>query len=356
MTDNRNLLLLTPEEKQELERWAQSRTLPAGDVFRARLILALAQGKSYREIEKSMGTSAPTIARWRTRFERGRLAGLEGRHKGSQPRIATATVQARVMRRVQQKPGDGSTHWSCRKLASELGLSKSTVQRILTQARLQPHRLEHYVASNDPDFESKAADIIGLYLNPPQHAAVFCVDEKTAIQALDRLDPVLPLSPGRAERHGFEYYRHGTLSLYAALEVKTGKVEGKTAERHTSAEFLAFLQDLLKKARWAKEIHIVLDNLSAHKTKAVQGFLQQNPKVRFHFTPTYSSWLNQVELWFAKIQRDVIARGVFTSVADLARKLRKYIRAYAKSARPFRWTYTDPKRRIRTYELAGTAH
>ena len=302
------------------------------------------------------GHQCSTIARWRTRFERDRLAGLEGRHKGSQPRIATAAVQARVTRRVQQEPSDGSTHWSCRKLASELGLSKSTVQRILTQARLKPHRLEHYVASNDPDFESKAADVIGLYLNPPQHAAVFCVDEKTAIQALDRLDPVLPLSPGRAERHGFEYYRHGTLSLYAALEVKTGKVEGKTAARHTSAEFLAFLLDLLKKARWAKEIHIVLDNLSAHKTKAVQAFLEENPKVRFHFTPTYSSWLNQVELWFAKIQRDVIARGVFTSVADLARKLRKYIRAYAKSARPFRWTYTDPKRRIRTYELAGTAH
>jgi transposase len=356
MTDNRNLLTLAPVEKQELERWAQSRTLPAGDVFRARLILALAQGNSYREIENSLGTSAPTIARWRTRFERDRLAGLEGRHKGSQPRIATAAVQARVARRVQQKPSDGSTHWSCRKLASELGLSKSTVQRILTQARLKPHRLEHYVASNDPDFESKAADIIGLYLNPPQHAAVFCVDEKTAIQALDRLDPVLPLSPGRAERHGFEYYRHGTLSLYAALEVKTGKVEGKTAARHTSAEFLFFLQDLVKQARWAKEIHIVLDNLSAHKTKAVQGFLEENPKVRFHFTPTYSSWLNQVELWFAKIQRDVIARGVFTSVADLARKLRKYIRAYAKSAKPFRWTYTDPKRRIRTYELAGTAY
>lgn len=356
MADNRNLLILTPEEKQELERWAQSRTLPAGDVFRARLILALAQGKTYEEIEKGLSTSAPTIARWRTRFDRDRLAGLEGRHKGSQPRIATAAVQARVVRRVQQKPGDGSTHWSCRKLASELGVSKSTVQRILTQARLQPHRLEHYVASNDPDFESKAADIIGLYLNPPQHAAVFCVDEKTAIQALDRLDPVLPMSPGRAERHGFEYYRHGTLSLYAALEVKTGRVEGKTAERHTSAEFLAFLQQLVKKARWAKEIHIVLDNLSAHKTNLVQAFLEENPKVRFHFTPTYSSWLNQVELWFAKIQRDVIARGVFTSVADLARKLRKYIRAYAKSAKPFRWTYTDPKRRIRTYEFAGTSN
>lgn len=354
--DNRNLLTVTAEEKQELEGWAQSRTLPAGDVFRARLILALAEGKSYREIEHSMHTSAATIARWRTRFEGHRLAGLEGRHQGSRPRIATATVQARVVRRVQQRPHDGSTHWSCRKLAHELGMSKSTVQRILTQARLKPHRLERYLASNDPDFETKAADIIGLYLQPPQHAAVFCVDEKTAIQALDRLDPVLPLSPGRAERHGFEYYRHGTLSLYAALDVKTGKVEGKTAKRHTSAEFLLFLRRLIQKARWAKEIHIVLDNLSAHKTQAVEEFLREHRKVRFHFTPTYSSWLNQVELWFAKIQRDVIARGIFTSVADLARKLRKYIRAYAQSAKPFRWTYTDPLRRIRAYEIAGTAY
>ena len=223
-------------------------------------------------------------------------------------------------------------------------------------SRLRPHRLERYLASDDPDFETKAEDIIGLYLNPPQHAAVFCVDEKTAIQALDRLDPVLPLSPGRAERHGFEYDRHGTLSLYAALDVKTGKVEGKTAKRHTSAEFLVFLRGLVNKARWAQHIHIVLDHLSAHKTKAVEEFLEQNPRVRFHFTPTYSSWLNQVELWFAKIQRDVIARGVFTSVSDLARKLRKYIRTYATSARPFRWTCTDPKRRIRTYEITGTAY
>ena len=356
MTDNRNLLDLSPEEKQDLERWAQSRTLPAGDVFRARLILALAAGQSYREIEQGMQTSAATIARWKTRFEQERLAGLDGRHKGSRPRTATAAVQARVVRRVQQKPNDGSTHWSCRKLAKVMGLSKSTVQRILTQARLKPHRLERYLASGDPDFETKAADVIGLYLNPPQHAAVFCVDEKTAIQALDRLDPVLPLSPGRAERHGFEYYRHGTLSLYAALDVKTGKVEGRTARRHTSTDFIVFLQELVKKTRWAKQIHIVLDNLSAHKTKAVEEFLQQNPKVQFHFTPTYSSWLNQVELWFAKIQRDVIARGIFTSVADLARKLKKYIRAYAKSAKPFRWTYTDPRRRIHTYEITGTAH
>jgi transposase len=356
MTDNRNLLKLIAEQREDLQRWAQSRTLPAGDVFRARLILALADGTTYREIARSLKTSLPTIARWKKRFERDGWAGLEGRHRGSKPRAATPKVQARVIRQVQQKPGDGSTHWSCRKLASELALSKSTVQRILAQAQLKPHRLERYMASNDPDFESKAADIIGLYLHPPQHAAVFCLDEKTAIQALDRLDPVLPLSPGRAERHGFEYYRHGTLSLYAALDVKTGKVEGKTARRHTSAQFIAFLTQLLSKTRWAKEIHIVLDNLSAHKTKAVEEFLEQHPKVRFHFTPTYSSWLNQVELWFAKIQRDVISRGVFTSVADLARKLRKYIEAYAKSAKPFRWTYTDPQKRIRINEITGTAY
>ncbi|MDR4485097.1 MAG: IS630 family transposase [Nitrospirales bacterium] len=161
----------------------------------------------------------------------------------------------------------------------------------------------------DPDFETKAADVIGLYLNPPQHAAVFCVDEKTAIQALDRKDPVLPLSPGRAERHGFEYFRHGTLSLYAAFNTKTGEVPGKTAERHTSSEFVAFLTDIVANQLAGKEIHVIADNLSAHKTTRVDEFLAQHPKVHLHFTPTYSSWLNQVEWWFAKIEREVIARG-----------------------------------------------
>jgi transposase len=328
-------------------RWAQSRTLPAGDVFRARLILALADGLSYVQIKKTLRTTAPTISRWKQRFEQNGIEGLEPQHKGSKPRTATPAVQARVCRKVQQKPAEGSTHWSVRKLSAETKISKSSVQRILAQARLQPHRLERYMASHDPQFEEKAADIIGLYMDPPQHAAIFCVDEKTAIQALDRLDPVLPLSLGRAERHGLEYYRHGTLSLYAALDVKTGQVHGKTAKRHTSAEFIDFLSEVVRQARWAKEIHIVLDNLSAHKTKAVDEFL--------HFTPTYSSWLNQVELWFAKIQRDLLARGIFTSVADLARKIRKYIRAYAKVARPFRWSFSDPTRRIGN-PIAGTAH
>ena len=310
-------------------------------------MLALAEGKSWSQIEIELQTSRPTIARWKSRFEKQGMAGLDPQHRGSEPRKATPSLQARILRKTTQRPADGSTHWTCRKMATALGLSKSTVQRVWRQARLKPHRLDRYMASDDPRFEEKAADIIGLYMKPPQHAAVFCVDEKSAIQALDRLDPVLPLSPGRAERHGFEYYRHGTLSLYAALEVKTGRVVGKTAARHTSADFIDFLGDLIGTAKWASEVHIVLDNLSAHKTKAVAEFLEANPKVRFHFTPTYSSWLNQVEIWFSKVERDVIARGVFTSVADLSRKLRKYIRAYGKSAKPFRWNYTDASRRIR---------
>ena len=320
------------------------------------MILALAEGRTYEEIKAALQTTAPTISRWKQRFEEQGMAGLDPRHKGSRPRVADAALQARIARKTQQKPPDGSTHWSCRKMAEALGISKTTVQRVWSQLRLKPHRLDRYMTSNDPRFEEKAADIIALYMDPPQHAAVFCVDEKTAIQALDRLDPVLPLSPGRAERHGFEYHRHGTLSLYAALDVKTGRVEGMTASRHTSQEFIAFLEGLVERTAWAREIHVVLDNLSAHKTKDVERFLAQHPQVRFHFTPTYSSWLNQVELWFAKIQRDVIRRGVFTSVADLGNKLRKYIRAYSKSAKPFRWTYTDPTRRITPNKIAGTAY
>lgn len=289
-------------------------------------------------------------------FPEQRLDGLmQERHPGQKPSVITPQLQARVLAATRRRPGDGSTHWSCRKLAQALGISKDVVHRIWRTAGLRPHRLERYLASKDPDFERKAADVIGLYLNPPQHAAVFCVDEKSAIQALDRLDPVLPMSPGRAERHGFEYYRHGTLSLYAVLDVKTGKVQGKTAGRHTSDEFVAFLQQIIAPCRRKQEIHIILDNLSAHKTAKLEDFLQQHPNVKLHFTPTYSSWLNQVELWFARIERDVIARGIFTSLKDLARKLMRYIRAYSAPAKAFAWKYSNVKRRIDTKELNATA-
>jgi transposase len=340
-------LTLSEDEQEELERMSLSRSLPAGDVFRARLILMLAEGRSYGEIQQRLQTTAPTISKWRKRFVEQRMDGLaQERHPGQKPSVITPQLQAKVLAATRRKPSDGSTHRSCRKLAKELGIGKDVVHRIWRTAGLRPHRLERYLASNDPDFESKAADIIGLYLNPPQHAAVFCVDEKSAIQALDRLDPVLPMSPGRAERHGFEYYRHGTLSLYAALDVKTGKVHGKTAARHTSDEFVAFLGQVVGQCKRNQEIHIIVDNLSAHKTGKVEEFLHIHPHVKLHFTPTYSSWLNQVEIWFARMEREVIARGIFTSVKDLARKLMRYIQAYSASAKPFRWKYANPRRRV----------
>jgi transposase len=342
------LLLLTKEEHDELRQMSLSRSLPAGDVFRSRLILMLAGGRSYADIQERLQTTAPTISRWKARFEKDRIDGLTLiRHAGKKPTVITPKLQARVLEATRRKPRDGSTHWSCRKLAQHLGISKDAVHRIWSTAGIRPHRLERYMVSDHPDFEKKATDIIGLYLNPPAHAAVFCVDEKSAIQALDRLDPVLPMSPGRAERHGFEYFRHGTLSLYAALNVKTGKVHGKTAARHTSDEFVAFLGEVVALCPPKQEIHVIADNLSAHKTVKVAGFLEAHPTVKLHFTPTYSSWLNQVEIWFARIEREVIARGVFTSVKDLSRKLMRYILAYSKTARPFRWKYSDVSKRIK---------
>src|SRR5277367_1862726 len=349
-------LVLNGEQQLELSRIAQSRSLPAGYVFRAKLIQLLSEGLTFSVIRQRLGTTTPTIIRWKERFLAAGLDGLDTSHPGQKPFKLTPALRAKVLAVTRKKPSDGSTHWSCRKLAATLGISKDLVHRVWQEAGLKPHPLERYMASNDPDFETKAADIIGLYLDPPQHAAVFCVDEKTAIQALDRLDPVLLLSPGRAERHGFEYYRHGTLSLYAALDTKAGKVHGKTAARHTSADFVDFLGEVVAQCRPKQELHIILDNLSAHKTQAVRDFLEAHPQVQLHFTPTYSSWLNQVEIWFAKIERDVIARGVFTSVPDLARKLRRYINAYSANAQPIRWKYSDVTHRIRSNDLAATGH
>ena len=349
-------VLLTKDQRVELSQIAQSRSLPSGYVFRARLILLLDEGASYNTIKQQLQTTAPTISRWKVRFLRSGIDGLDTRHPGQSATVLTPALRAKILSATRRKPQDGSTHWSCRKLAAVLGVSKDAVHRTWKEAGLKPHRLERYMASHDPHFETKAADIIGLYLSPPRHAAVFCVDGKTAIQALDRLDPVLPLSPGRAERHGFEYFRHGTLSLYAALDTATGRVHGKTTARHTSRDFIAFLREVVARCPGHKQIHIILDNLAAHKTTLVQEFLQQNPRVHFHFLPTYSSWLNQVELWFAKIEREVIARGIFTSVSDLARKLRRYINAYSAHARPFRWKYSNPTRHIRSNQFTATGH
>src|ERR1700675_1830590 len=221
---------LTPSERRELSDRMRSRTLPAEDVRRARLILLLAQGKSYLAIRHILGCNPNYISRWKGRFEAERLAGLYSHHPGRAVEKRTPALEARILEWTRRAAPDGSTHWSSRKLAQHLGISHMMVARVWQRAGVKPHRIERYMASDDPDFETKAADILGFHVNPPQHAAVFCVDEKTAIQALDRLDPVLPLSPGRLERHGFEYRHNGTLSLYATLDVKTGKVTGKTVE------------------------------------------------------------------------------------------------------------------------------
>jgi transposase len=323
-------VILTTDQRRALETHVRSGRGRADAARRARVLLLLADGCSYAAIATMTGCSSRTIALWKQRFAKDGVAGLA----------------ARIMTWTRRQPPHGATHWSTRSLGRKLGVQHTIVARAWQRAGLQPHRLERYMRSTDPEFETKAADVIGLYLDPPQHAAVFCVDEKTAIQALDRLDPVLPLSPGRAERHGFEYHRHGTLSLYAALNTQTGEVVGHTAARHTSAEFVSFLQTVVDTQPRRRELHIIVDNLSAHKTQQVRTFLVAHPHVHLHYTPTYSSWLNQLELWFSKIERDVTARGIFTSVTYLRRKLMRYIKHYNKTATPIRWSYADPSRRI----------
>ena len=255
-------------------------------------------------------------------------------------------MEGPILAKTQQAPPDGITRWSTRKLAKALGISQVLVARVWRRAGLKPHRLERYMLSTDPEFEQKAADVIGLYLNPPQHAAVFAADEKTTIQALDGLDPVLPLSPGRVKRHGFEHYRHWALSLYAARNTRTGKILGHTVPRHTSQAFVDVLHDIVSSQPCRREIHLIVDNLSAHKTNAFAALLDTHPRAPLHDTPTCSLCLNQVELWFGKIERDLRARSRFTSLPDLARKIQRYIARYSQNPKPIRWTYSDPTHRI----------
>lgn len=341
-------LLLTADARSDLEHVVRATSTPGGLARRARCVLLLADGASYATICERLAVTDRFIARWKQRYLRGGVLALADEPRAGRQNRLDAATEARIVHLTRHTaPPTPLTHWTSGRMATRVGVSPSTVQRVWHRAGLQPHRLERYLASPDPEFEQKAADVIGLYLHPPAHAVVLCVDEKTAIQALDRRDPVLPLSPGRAERHGFEYVRHGTLSLYAALEVETGQVQGRPVARHTSQAFRAFLDEVLTSYEPDQEVHFILDNVSAHKTPAVREWQERHPDVHFHFTPTYSSWLNQVELWFAKIERDLIARGIFTSVPDLRRKLLQYIKRHNQTAQPFHWTYANPKHRVR---------
>ena len=340
--------MLTSEQRTELDAVMRKRHGNAALARRARCVLLWAAGERRVDVRSKLACNDAFVTRWTSAYDAQGLAGLVSLHPGRAPKRPVAKLEARVLERtLKHLPKDGSTHWSSRKLAAELGdVSFSAVQRIWRKHGVRPHRLDTHMVSNDPDFETKAADVIGLYLNPPAHAAVFCVDEKTAIQALDRKDRMLPLSPGRAESHGFEYKRNGTLSLFAALNTATGEVLGKTAPRHTSEQFVAFLGEIVASQTRRRQIHVICDNVSSHKTELVEAFLARHPRVHIHYTPTYSSWLNQVENWFARIQRDVITRGIFTSPKDLDKKLMRYIRQYNSDPKPLKWKYADPSRRI----------
>jgi transposase len=348
-------LRLQPKERIQLEELARSTHSPAAWVRRAQVLLLLADGVAVRAIQSRTGMSPHRQRHWKQRWQTQGWQGLLDAPRPGRPKKVTAEKEAAILAATELSPHKPLTHWSTRRLARRTGLSHSTVMRVWHKAGLQPHRLKRYMASPDAAFEAKAKEILGLYLNPPSNAVVVCVDEKTAVQALDRTQPALPLRAGQPERQSVEYIRHGTVSLLAALEVQTGKVLGRCVGRHTSQEFVRFLDEAVVGQR-RKQIHVILDNLSAHKTAEVKVWLDRHPNVQLHYTPTYSSWLNQVEIWLGMVTRDCIRRGVFKSVPDLVSKIMAYIRLYNRNARPFRWTYSNPKKRIRVARISDTRH
>jgi transposase len=289
---------------------------------------------------RRLRVSPNTIAVWRRRYRKQGLAGLRTKARSGRPRLISSTKEQAVISATLRKP-KAATHWSARRLAKQVGLSAATVHRIWQKYGLQPHRTETFKFSRDPQFDAKLADIVGLYLDPPERALVLCVDEKSQIQALNRTQPALRMWPGLPARMTHDYTRHGTTSLFAALDVASGKVHGRCFQRHTHAEFITFLESLAK--RYPKlELHLICDNYGTHKHPAVKQWLAAHPRFHLHFTPTSASWLNLVERWFALITTQAIRRGSFDSVTRLERAITRYLAYWNESARPFRWTKSAP--------------
>ena len=325
-----------------MESCLRKPTLEHRSVERAKIILALAEGKSNKEVAKNLRTDEVKVCRWRRRFAEHRIEGLEDERRTGRPLKYKHGDRLKIVR-TACKPPEATSHWSVRQLASfldsEVGISKSQLQKLLSEMDLQPHRFEMWLNSQDPEFETKEAEITGLYLNPPKNALVISVDEKTGIQALDRLHPDRPMRPGMPEKREFEYVRRGTRSLFAALLVHEGKVIASPSDKHTRVEFLAFLQHLHRVCPKRKQLHVIVDNLSTHKGDAVESWLRKHPRVRLHFTPTHASWLNQVELWFSILTRRLLRRGIFVSTQDLVEQIMRFIEEYNRTAKPFAWTY-----------------
>jgi transposase len=328
---------LSADERFHLESWVRSTTVQQGLAVRARIILLAAEGLSNTTIAERTGLSRQSVVKWRSRFFRRRLDGLNDNPRSGKPATYTAQDRERVLITIGRPP-ENATHWSVRMLAAATGIGRQTVHRILKAERLKPHLTKSWVHSNDPAFETKALDIIGLYLDPPENALVLAVDEKTCIQALNRTEPILPLRPGLAERRSFDYVRHGTTNLYAALAVHHGEVTGQCTERHRNVEFLAFLKLLWRKYK-DQDIHIIADNVSSHKHKNVKAWLRKHPRVMLHFTPTHSSWLNQVEIWFSILSRKAILRGTFRSTKQLISTIMEFIESYNQHGQIFTWTF-----------------
>lgn len=331
-------LILTPEEEATLQSWARRSRSAQQLARRARIVLACAQGFDNKVVARKLRVSPQMVCNWRARFLRGRLDSLHDEPRPGAPRKVTdAQVEDVVVRTLESKPF-GATHWSTRTMAKAAGMDAMTISRIWRAFGLQPHRTETFKLSSDPLLVDKVRDIVGLYMNPPERAVVLCVDEKSQIQALERTQPLLPMRPGQVERRTHDYRRNGTTSLFAALNVKVGTVLSQLHRRHRSVEFRQFLDHIDANVPRELDVHLVLDNYGTHKTPLIRNWLAKRPRFHVHFTPTYGSWLNQVERWFAGLTEKQIRRGSHRNVRELHRAIREYIEASNAEPKPFVWT------------------
>jgi transposase len=331
---------LSPSERSTLEGWSRRRKTAQALAVRARIILHCARGTTNTAVADELNVTLQTVGKWRSRFLAQRLDGLlDEPRPGAPRRITDHDVERVITRTLESKPAD-ATHWSSRSMARATGMSQSAISRIWRAFALQPHRTETFKLSTDPLFVDKVRDIVGLYLDPPERALVLCVDEKTQIQALDRTQPLLPMRPGQVERRTHDYKRHGTTSLFAALDVKSGTVIGECHRRHRSSEFLNFLRTIDDATPADLDLHLVLDNYATHKTPAIHRWLARHPRFHLHFTPTSASWLNQVERWFALLTEKQIRRSTHRSTRELETAIKQYLKLTNESPKPFAWTKT----------------
>lgn len=325
-------------DRSILKKWLRSSNTSKSVAERARIVLLTADGMSATAIQERLYLSRPTVCKWRRRYREQGIEGLQDTERAGRPTALTDEMAKRILDLTTTRIPKEATHWSTRLMTKYSGATQWQVRQVWAAADLKPHRLKTFKISNDPQFAEKVLDVVGLYMDPPQNAMVLSVDEKTQIQALDRTQPLLQLRPGQIERRTHDYKRNGTASLYAAFDIATGEVMGRVTKRHRAKEFLDFLRQIDRATPDGLDLHLILDNSSTHKTEAIRGFLEKNPRFHFHFTPTSASWLNAVESWFSQLERRSIYRGVFSNVTDLRNELRRYIRAHnQESAKPFVW-------------------